>query len=191
MAGDPQLWSVGQRARLFFALRWTPSTIGKLSKQHRTDASPHTRTKSTKPLRGSVATKRTLKLMAHVEPRFAADDAAHASRQGVPPETAGGTVEAAEEHGLDAPSEGLSSDEARARLEKSGPNEMPDTAHAAVAHGAREVLGAGAVDARSRGHSRSWFFTSTSKRRSSLGFSSSTPHSVSSRRAARRPRSPL
>jgi H+-transporting ATPase len=37
-------------------------------------------------------------------------------------------MEAAAEQGVDAPSEGLSSDEARARLEKSGPNEMPDTA---------------------------------------------------------------
>ena len=37
-------------------------------------------------------------------------------------------VEATEEQVADAPSEGLSSDEARARLEKSGPNEMPDTA---------------------------------------------------------------
>src|SRR5580700_8124957 len=37
-------------------------------------------------------------------------------------------MEAAAEQGVDAPSEGLSSDEARARLEQSGPNEMPDTA---------------------------------------------------------------
>jgi len=37
-------------------------------------------------------------------------------------------VEAKENQGTDATSEGLSSDEARARIEKYGPNEMPDTA---------------------------------------------------------------
>ena len=36
-------------------------------------------------------------------------------------------MEATGDQGVDAPSGGLSSDEARARLEKSGPNEMPDT----------------------------------------------------------------
>ena len=36
-------------------------------------------------------------------------------------------MEAGEKKGVAAPSEGLSSDEARARLEKSGPNEMPDS----------------------------------------------------------------
>src|ERR1700728_5366476 len=40
---------------------------------------------------------------------------------GAPGETAAG-------RNVDAPSDGLSSDEARARLEKAGPNEMPDTA---------------------------------------------------------------
>ncbi len=43
---------------------------------------------------------------------------------------------------------GLTSDEARRRLENFGPNAMPDTSRASVAHGAREILGAGAVDAR-------------------------------------------
>src|SRR5208283_1915617 len=46
----------------------------------------------------------------------------------MPPGAAGETVEAGGKLGLAVPSEGLSSDEARARLEKSGPNEMPDTA---------------------------------------------------------------
>src|SRR5579859_6021302 len=39
-----------------------------------------------------------------------------------------GSMEATGRQGADAPPGGLSSDEARARLEKSGPNEMPDTA---------------------------------------------------------------
>ena len=47
----------------------------------------------------------------------------------------------------DLPS-GLTSDEARRRLEKFGPNAMPDTSAASVAHGAGEILGAGSVDAR-------------------------------------------
>ncbi len=45
----------------------------------------------------------------------------------MPTETAGETVEAGGKQGPAAPSEGLSSDEARARLERFGPNEMPDT----------------------------------------------------------------
>src|ERR1019366_9352521 len=45
----------------------------------------------------------------------------------MPPGAAGKTMEAGEKKGVAAPSEGLSSDEARARLEKSGPNEMPDS----------------------------------------------------------------
>ena len=49
---------------------------------------------------------------------------AQAGAPGVPRRT----TEAAGEQGGDAPSGGLSSDEARARLEKAGPNEMPDTA---------------------------------------------------------------
>jgi H+-transporting ATPase len=55
----------------------------------------------------------------------------------MPPEPASETVRAAEERGVIAPSEGLSSDEARAQREKCGLNEMPDTAmrawHAALA----------------------------------------------------------
>ena len=47
-----------------------------------------------------------------------------------------------------SPQSGLTSDEARRRLEKFGPNAMPDTSAASVAHGAREILGAGSVDAR-------------------------------------------
>ena len=43
--------------------------------------------------------------------------------------------------------DGLTSDEARGRLEKFGPNAVPDTSYASIAHGARKILGARSLDA--------------------------------------------
>ena len=67
----------------------------------------------------------------------------------MPPAAANETslAKTAQGSGEDDLSRGLTSDEARARLAKFGPNACAGHHDAAVAHGAGQILGAGSMDA--------------------------------------------
>ena len=83
-------------------------------------------------------------------PRPGADD----SNKCEPRRPASPTVAASANAPDNVSKAGLTSDEAQRQLAKFGPNAMPDTSVQPLAHGAGEVLGAGAVDARSRDRAR-------------------------------------
>jgi H+-transporting ATPase len=70
------------------------------------------------------------------------------------------------EQPIDPPA-GLTADEARRRLEKSGPNAVADTGMHPLRRALDQVLGAGSMDARSGHRAGDWFSASMLRRPSS------------------------